>query len=386
MGKNEVPFHRASINHQEINAVISVLKSGWWTTGPKVAKFEEKFAKYVGAKYAIATSSCTAALHLSLLAGKIGSGDEVILPTMTFSATAQVALYCGAKPVFVDIDQETGLIDCGEIEKKINKKTKAIISVDFAGQPADYQWLKKICRKNKLLFVSDAAHDLPSYYKNKIVGTQADLTCFSFYPTKTIAATEGGMVTTKDRKMAEKIHRLRLHGMNRDVWKRYTGNGSWYYEIADLGYKYNMTDISAALGLVQLKKNQLLWRKRQVIAKKYNQAFSKMPEIIIPGIKDDRQTSWHLYIVKLNLERLKIDRNQFIEELSKRGVGTSVHFIPLYRHPYYKKILHYKFSQFPNSEWFYQRIISLPIFPDMTAKQTDFVINSVSGISKKYRR
>lgn len=386
MKKNEIPFHKVLADHQEIDAVISVLKSGWWTTGPRVREFEEKFAQYLGAKYAIAVSSCTAALHLSLLAGKISPGDEVIIPAMTFSSTAQAVLYSGAKPVLVDIEKETGLINCEEAEKRISKKTKAIISVDYAGQPVDYEKLKKICQKNKLFFISDAAHDLPSYYKNKIVGTQADLNCFSFYATKTIAIGEGGMITTDNNKLAEKVSRLRLHGMNRDAWKRQAKSGNWYYEITELGYKYNMTDISAALGLVQLKKNQALWRKRSAIAKNYNSAFSKMAEIIIPEIKNDCKTSWHLYVIKLNLELLQIDRNKFIEELSKLGVGTSVHFIPLYRQPYYKRTLGNKISQFPNSEWYYNRIISLPIFPDMTAGQISFVIDSVSEISKKYRR
>lgn len=386
MKRVNVPFHIISVGSEELKRVSKVLKSGWWTTGPKVREFEGKFAKYTGAKYAVAVSSCTAALHLSLLAGKIGPGDEIILPAMTFSATAQAVLYSGARPVFVDIERDTGLIDCGEVEKKINKKTKAIISVDYSGQPADYSELKKICRKNKLLYVSDAAHDLPTYYKKEIVGSQANLSCFSFYATKTIAAGEGGMVVTNNQKLAEKISQLRLHGMNRNAWKRYGQGGSWYYEIIDLGYKYNLTDISAALGLVQLKKNQALWQKRSKIARRYNQAFSRIPEVIVPKIKPDRQTSWHLYVLKLNLERLKIGRNKFIEELLKLGVGTSVHFIPLYRHPYYKKLLKYKYTEFPSSEWLYHRIISLPIFPEMSKKQINHVIESISKIIKKYQR
>jgi perosamine synthetase len=384
--RSNIPFHKAYVDDREIKNVISAIKSGWHTMGPRTVEFENKFGKYVGAKYAISVNSCTAALHLALEAIGVKEGDEVIVPAVTFTATAEVVCYFKAKPVLIDVEKDTLNIDVSKVEEKITKKTKAIISVDYAGQPVDYDELKKITRRHKLYLIEDAAHTLPSFYKGKSVGTLADITCFSFYATKTLSTGEGGMITTNNKKWAERMKVMRLHGMSRDAWKRYSGKGHWYYEVIEAGFKYNTTDINSALGLAQLNKLKLMWQKRKAIAAAYNKAFKNLPEIVVPEIKPDRETSWHLYVIKLNLGRLQIGRNDFIEQLAKKGVGSSVHFIPLYRHPFYKNKFNYRINDFPASEWAYERIISLPIYPGMTALQIGYVISCIQKIIQLYRK
>jgi perosamine synthetase len=353
--------------------------------GSKTAEFEDKFRKYIGAKHAIAVNSCTAGLHLALEAIGLNEGDEVIVPAITFTATAEVVCYFKARPVFVDVERDTLNIDVADLQKKINRKTKAIIPVDYAGQPPDLDEIIRIARRHKLVVIEDAAHALPSSYKGRKIGRIADITVFSFYATKTLCTGEGGMIATDNDKWAERIRTMRLHGMNRDAWKRYTKQGTWYYEVVGAGYKYNTTDINAALGLVQLKKLQMMWRKRRAIAQTYDLGFKGLPEIAIPVIKKDRITSWHLYVIKLGLERLSIDRARFIEELAKQRISTSVHFIPLYRHPFYRDKFGYKPRQFPNCEWAYERIISLPIYPGMTRVQVKRVIGAVKRIIARHR-
>lgn len=381
----QILFHRAYVGNEEIKMAAKAIRSGWLTMGPMTVEFEDKFKAYTGAKYAIAVNSCTAALHLALEAIGIREGDEVIVPAITFTATAEVVCYFKAKPIFVDVERGTLNINPAKIEEKITSKTKAIITVDYGGQAVDYDEIMKIAKKHRLFVIEDAAHTLPSWYKGKKVGTLADITCFSFYATKTLATGEGGMITTNNSHWANRMKIMRLHGMNRDAWKRYHKGGSWYYEVVGAGYKYNTTDINSALGLVQLKKLELMWKKRQDIAAMYNLNFKEVPEIITPAIKKDRVTSWHLYVIKLNLERLSIDRARFIEELAKRGVSASVHFIPLYRHPFYRDKFNYTLKQFPDSEWAYKRIVSLPIYPGMTKSQVKQVINAVKNILEKYR-
>ncbi|MFA6281075.1 MAG: DegT/DnrJ/EryC1/StrS family aminotransferase [Candidatus Omnitrophota bacterium] len=382
---NHIPFHRAYMGKEEIKGVITAIKSGWITMGPKTVEFEEKFRAYTGAKHAIAVNSCTAALHLALEAIGIKEGDEVIVPAITFTATAEVVCYFKAKPVFVDVEKDTLNIDSTKIEEKINSKTKAIITVDYAGQPVDYDEVRKIARKHKLFIIEDAAHTLPSGYKGKNVGMLADITCFSFYATKTLATGEGGMIVTNNLRWAKRMKIMRLHGMNKDAWKRYDMGGSWYYEVVGAGYKYNTTDINSAIGIAQLKKLELMWKKRQAIAKMYDSGFKEIPELIIPVIKKGRVTSWHLYVIKLNLEQLSIDRAKFIKELVKQGISASVHFIPLYKHPFYRDKFKYKPHQFPNSEWLYERIISLPIYPGMSNSQVKRVIDTVKKIIRQYK-
>ena len=377
-----IPFHKAYIGKEEIKNVVDAVKSGWHTMGPKTIEFEQRFSAYTKAKYAISVNSCTAALHLALEAIGLKAGDEVLVPAITFTASAEVVCYFKAKPVLVDVKRDTMEIDPSQIEAKITKKTKVIMTVDFGGQPADYNEIRKIAKKHKLFIIADAAHTLPSAYKGKKVGTLADITCFSFYATKTLDTGEGGMITTDNAAWASRMKVMRLHGMNKDAWKRYSKEGSWFYEVVAPGFKYNTTDINAALGLAQLDRLEWMASKREEVAKYYYKAFENTPEIITPTIEADRQTSWHLYVIKLDLEKLKIDRNRFIQELSSRGVSTSVHFIPLYRHPFYRD--HFKLSvkSFPDSEWLFERIFSLPIYPGLTKLQLKHIASSVKEIVK----
>jgi dTDP-4-amino-4,6-dideoxygalactose transaminase len=381
-----IPFHKPYITDDEINEVVDSLKSGWITMGPKTVKFEEEFGRHVGAKRSIAVNSCTAALHLAMRAIGLNPGDEVIIPTMTFTATGEVVCYFNAKPVIVDVDQDTCNIDVTAIGSALTSKTKAIIPVHFAGQPCDMDEIMQLARTHGLHVIEDAAHSLPAGYKDRKIGSIGDLTCFSFYATKTLATGEGGMVCTGDDEWAERIKILRLHGISKDAWKRYSGEGSWFYEVLEAGYKYNMTDIQAALGLAQLKKVEWMCQERQKIAEGYTAAFKDSKFILPPAVKSDRISAWHLYVIRLNLEAFSIDRAQFIEELKIRGIGTSVHFIPLHKHPFYKDAFGYNSRDFPVAERLYERIISLPIYPGMTDREVDFVIESVSDVCRKFKR
>ncbi len=383
-GKN-VPFHKPHITDDEVTEVVDSIRSGWLTMGPKTIEFEEKFRDYVGSGNAVSMNSCTACLHLALKAVGLKEGDEVIVPAMTFTATAEVVSYFKARPVLADIDEETFNIDDAEIARKITPKTKAVIPVHFAGQPCDMDEINDIARSNNLYVIEDAAHAFPALYKYRTIGSYGDITCFSFYATKTLSTGEGGMATTDNDEFAEKMRILRLHGISKDAWKRYSAEGSWYYEVTDAGYKYNMTDIQASLGLAQLKKSDWMWKRREEIALKYNEAFKSCEELVTPHVKPDRDSAWHLYVLKLDLEMLRINRNRFIEELKGRGVGTSVHFIPLYRHPYYSTTFGYEPKDFPKSEHTYERILSLPIYPAMTHDDVNAVIESVEDVIRKFR-
>lgn len=382
----QIPFHKPYITDDEIDEVVDSLRSGWLTMGPKTHRFEKEFAGYIGSRHAIAVNSCTAALHLALKAINLKPGDEVIIPTMTFTATGEVICYFNAKPIIVDVEKETHNLEITKIEEAITTNTRAIIPVHYAGQPCDMNEIMEIAKKYNLHVIEDAAHAFPSKYKGHIIGTIGDITCFSFYATKTLTTGEGGMVTTENDEWAEKMKMLRLHGISQDAWKRHSDKGSWYYEVVEAGYKYNMTDIQAGLGLAQLKKLEWMWKRRKEIAEKYTEAFKSLEEIITPFVKPDRVSAWHLYVIKLNLEALKIDRAGFIEELKDRGIGTSVHFIPLHRHPFYRDTFDYRAEDFPNAEWVYERIISLPIYPGMTNKQVNRVIESVIEVIKENKR
>ena len=382
----QVPFHKPDISDEEIAEVLDTLKSGWITMGPKTLRFEEEFGRYIGSKHAIAVNSGTAALHLALKAVGLNAGDEVIIPTTTFTATGEVVTYFNARPVIVDVDRETHNIDVPAIEKAITPKTRSIIPVHFGGQPCDMDEIHEIARKHNLFVIEDAAHALPASYKGRRVGTISDITCFSFYATKPLAMGEGGMATTENEAWAERIRVLRLHGISKDAWKRYSKGGSWQYEVIEAGFKYNTTDIQAALGLSQLKKVERLWAKRKAIAHRYTEAFSAVGEIITPVVKPDRETAWHLYVIKLNIEALRIERNSFIEKLREKGIETSVHFIPLHRHPYYRNTFGYNAKDFPNAEWVFERSISLPIYPGMTEQEVDYVIDSLSDLCRRSKR
>jgi perosamine synthetase len=375
--KSDIPFYLPSITEDEITEVIHTLKSGWLTTGPKVRQFEEAFRDYVGCSYAIALNSCTAALHLALDAIGVSEGDEIILPTMTFSATGEVVTYFRAKPVLVDVAKDTLLMDVDKIEEKITDKTKAIIPVHYAGQPCDMDKIKRIASEFNLRVIEDAAHSLPASYKGEKVGSLGDITCFSFYATKTITTGEGGMACTENPQYAERIKIMSLHGISRDAWKRYAADGSWYYEVIEAGYKYNMTDVAASMGLAQLKKCDMFLQRRNAIVSMYSEAFKDVPEIEIPKIEEYGTHAWHLYVIQLNLEKIKINRSQFIEIMKNKGIGCSVHFIPLHLHPYYIDSFGYTAEMFPNSTHAYKRIVSLPLYPRLTDAEVNYVIHTV---------
>ncbi len=382
----QVPFHRADLGEAEIQAVSDVIRSGWLTMGAKTFEFERQFAQYIGASHAVAVSSCTAALHLSLEAIGLARGDEVLVPTTTFTASAEVVTYFGARPVLVDIDAATLNIDPQDAERKITPRTKAIIPVHLAGTPCDMEELIDLADQNKLRVIEDAAHALPASYKEKRIGTISELTAFSFYATKTVTTGEGGMITTDREELARRLQIMRLHGIARDAWKRYSAEGSWFYEVLHTGYKYNLTDLQAALGIVQLGKCDEMTSARSRIAARYTAAFQGMECVETPKIPMDRTTSWHLYILRLNLDQLRIDRGRFIRELANRGVSASVHFIPLHLQPAYQRNHNYRIGDLPVAEREYQRSLSLPIFSSMREEEIEQVIWAVSEIASHWSR
>jgi dTDP-4-amino-4,6-dideoxygalactose transaminase len=381
-----LPFHLPHIGEAEVRAVEQTLRSGWITTGVKVRAFEQDFAQYIGARHAIAVNSATAGLHLALEAIGVRAGDEVIVPTMTFAASAEVAIYLGATPVLVDCQSDTLNMDPDAVERAITPRTKAIMPVHFGGQPCDMDRIQEIARRHNLRVVEDAAHALPAAYKGRAIGSIGDLTCFSFYATKTITTGEGGMVTTDCDEHAERIRIMSLHGISRDAWNRYTADGSWYYEILQPGYKYNLTDIAAAIGIEQLKRCQAFHDSRRRIARRYDRAFADLRDIILPVERPDVEHAWHLYVIQLRLESLRINRGEFIEALKAAQIGSSVHFIPLHLHPYYRERWGYERESLPRASAAFERIISLPIYPDMTDADVDDVVRAVRRICRRNRR
>jgi perosamine synthetase len=381
-----LPFHVPDIGEAEIESVVEVLRSKWLTTGPKVRDFEEQFRQYVGAKHCIAVNSCTAALHLALDALNLSEGDEVLVPTMTFAATAEVVCYFRARPVLVDCDLENLNMDPGTLSAKISRHTKAIIPVHYAGHPCQMDEILEIGRSHGIAIIEDAAHALPARYRGLAAGTIGDIGCFSFYVTKTLCTGEGGMIATCRGDYAQQVRIASLHGISTDAWKRYHEEGSWYYEILRPGFKYNMTDIAAALGIAQLAKCNQLRGLRESIAQFYNEAFSDLPEIVRPTTRAEVEHAWHLYPIRLVLERLRIDRDAFIRALQERKIGSSVHFIPLHLHPYYRSECGYRPEDLPVATDAYRRLISLPIFPGMTTQDLTDVVYAVRDIVTKYRK
>jgi len=382
----QLPPFPYSFGKEEINEVVDTLKSGWITTGPKTQKFEKILKSYVGPKHIVPVNSCTAGLHLSLIAAGVGRGDEVITTPFTFAATANVILHVGAKPIFVDIQKDTYNIDPNLVEKAISKRTKVIIPVHYGGHPCDMEEILKIAKHYDLSVIEDAAHAIGAKYRGKNIGTIGDYAVFSFYATKNITTAEGGAVCLKDDSAEEKIRMMSLHGMNRDAWKRYSKQGYWYYEIKYPGFKYNMTDIQASMGIHQIKKLEGFIEKREKIAKFYDSNFKNMKEITIPTVKKYVRHARHLYSILLNLERLKINRNQFFIALDAENIGTSVHFIPVHLHPYYRDKFGFKRGDFPNAEYVYDRIISLPMNPVMTDEDAKDVVKAVKKIINYYRK
>jgi dTDP-4-amino-4,6-dideoxygalactose transaminase len=391
----QVPFHRPSIGPAEEREVIDTLRSGWITTGPKTKKFEQEFASYVGARNALAVSHCTGALHLALFALGIGPGDEVITTPFTFTATAEVMGYLGARPVFVDMEPDTFNIDPIKIEQALAsgkyRNVRAMMPVHFAGQACDMDRICAIARRYDLKIIEDAAHAVGSARmmdgRGMVkVGTIGDLSCFSFYATKNITSAEGGMITTEDDALAEKIAVASLHGMDRDAWKRYDSTGSWFYEIHDTGFKYNLSDVHSAIGLAQLRRVEELTHRRQAIARAYNEAFADVAALETPVTEAGVEHAWHLYVMRLRTAALRITRNQFIDRLRGRGVGTSVHCIPLNTMAFYQQHYGYRTGDFPIAEDVYGRCLSLPIFPAMSDEDVAWVIESVRAVAQENRR
>lgn len=372
-----LPFALPDLDEAEFAEIKESLESGWVTTGPKVRRFEAEFAAAVGAKHAVALNSCTAAMHLALEAIGLRRGDEVITTPYTFAATAEVVRYFDARPVLVDVDPRTLNMRAELLEAAITPRTRAIIPIHIAGLPADLDAIHAIARRRDLPVIEDAAHAFPSAYQGRPIGSVSQFTCFSFYATKTITTGEGGMLCTDDDRWAERCRIMGLHGISKDAWKRYTAEGSWYYEIVAPGFKYNMTDLAAGMGLAQLRKAERMWRRRCEIAQRYNQAFAAAPALQIPYDQPAQQHAWHLYMLRLHLDRLQIDRAQFAEELKRRNIGISVHFIPLHLHPYYRNTYGYRPEDFPVAYAEYLREISLPIYSKMSDQDVQDVIDAV---------
>ena len=384
MRNSFLPYCLPFIGEEEIAEVADSLRSGWVTTGPKVKRFEQDFAAYTGARHAIAVNSCTAALHTSLAALDIGPGDEVIVPTLTFCATANVVVHLGATPVIVDVD-ENGYISLPAACRAITTRTKAIVPVHYAGQSCSLNDVFELANTYGIQVVEDAAHAAGASYEGAMIGSHGRAVCFSFYAIKNMTTGEGGMITTSDDDLAARLRLLSLHGMSRDAWKRYTEAGSWFYEVLDPGFKYNMTDLQAALGIHQLRRLDGFVRRRQEIAAIYDGAFSDLPEILLPPRLPRRNHTFHLYPIQLRPGMLRLNRSEFIEELRARNIGASVHFIPLHRHPFYRERYGCTEKQFPVAEQIYQGLLSLPLYPKMTTQDADDVVAAVREIVCAHR-
>lgn len=384
--KKYIHFAQPLFGTEEKKEVIKAMDSGWVTLGPGTREFEEQFAKYTGAKYAVGLSSCTAALHLALIAAGVGSGDEVITTIFTFAASINPVLILGGKPVLVDIDEKTMNIDEKQIESKITKKTKVIMPMHYGGYPCNMDAIKKIAKKHNLIIIEDAATAIGTSYKDKKVGNIGDMTCFSFHPIKNMSTGDGGMVTTNNKLFAERIMLLRLHGMSKEAWKRHTAAGSWKYDIVEPGFKYNMTDIQAALGRVQLKRLDGFIKIRKQYAKIFDRELSKIPEITIPIHSEISGTAYNLYTIRIDTKNLTVTRDEIVELLKQEQIGVSVYYIPLYEFSYFQKHLKLKSSDYPQASAVYQSMMSLPLYPKMTLKDVDRVINTLSKIIKKHRK
>jgi dTDP-4-amino-4,6-dideoxygalactose transaminase len=388
-GENYIPFARPSIGKEEEEAVLEVLRSGWLTTAGQARAFEREFAAYTGASHALAVSSATAGLHLALDAFGVGPGDKVITSPYTFTATAEIIRYLGADPLFVDIDEESLTIDPEGVEQALKKNpgTKALIPVHLGGQSCRMDLIMENARRHGAVVIEDAAHAFPVITDLGFLGGIGDAGVYSFYATKTMTTGEGGMVITEDPEIARRIGIMRLHGIDREVWDRYTDpRASWKYDVVAPGYKYNLSDMAAALGRVQLKKAELFLRKRRTIAETYLGAFGGADFLELPSSSGADTHAWHLFILRLREEKLNIDRDEFILRLQEAGIGTSVHYIPLHMMSYYRERYGYRPEDFPRSLRTYRRAFSLPIYPDMGEEQVRKVIDAVISTGETHRR
>lgn len=373
-----IPYGKQTIEQDDIQAVVDVLKSDFLTTGPKIAEFEQTVADYVGAKYAVAISNGTSALHAACFAAGIEPGDEVITTPLTFAASANCVLHCGGTPVFADVDPKTYNIDPEDIQRKITDRTKAIIAVHLAGQPCDMDAIHSIAREHGLIVIEDGAHALGSVYKGKKVGSMSDMTTFSFHPVKPITTGEGGMIVTDNEDFYKKMILFRSHGITRDDSMMTRNDGPWFYQQFNLGYNYRITDIQCALGCSQMKKlDRFLARRKEIVAR-YNEAFADCDNIITPYQLSDTESGWHLYIVQVK----NCDRRQVFENMREKGIGVNVHYIPVYMHPYYQE--HgYENVHCANAEEIYSHIISLPLYPGLTSEQQDYVIDTLKSLCEE---
>lgn len=381
-----IHFAQPLFGKEEKKEILDALDSGWVTLGPRTREFEENFARYTGAKYAIGVTSCTAALHLSLIAAGVGPGDEVITTIFTFAATVNTIIQVGAKPVLVDIDEKTLNINPGKIEEKITKKTKAIMPMHYGGQSCDMDIIMKIARKYKLIVIEDAATAIGTEFKEKKVGNIGDLTCFSFHPIKNISTGDGGMITTNNKKFYERLIPLRLHGMNKDAWKRHTASGSWKYDILEPGYKYNMSDIQAALGIWQLKKLNNFIKIRERYAKIYDKELGKIDVVTLPYVSPKGKHARNLYTIRIDAGGLTIDRDRIVDILKEKNIGVSVYYIPLYDFSYYKKQLNLNEKDFPIASKVYSNMMSLPLYPKMSKDEVLYVCNTLESIISSHRK
>jgi perosamine synthetase len=398
-----VPFFRPAITEAEIEAVVSCLRSGWLTTGGVTREFEREFAAKVGARHAVALNSCTAALHLALEAVGLQRGEIVLVPTMTFAATAEVVRYFDAVPVFVDCDAATQCIDVAAAARTIEAlhaqrpvaglkppygRVRAVIPMHYAGQMADVDGIRALAAQHQLAVIEDAAHTLPAFTRSgpsapwRAVGTSGDVTCFSFYANKCITTGEGGMAVTDDEALADRMRIMSLHGMSKDAWKRYTAAGSWYYEIVAPGFKYNLTDIAAAIGRVQLARADELWQTRRRVAGMLQQALADIPGIELPREQPDRQHSWHLFSIRLDLDVWRSGRNAFMDRLRERGIASSVHWMPLHMHPYYRQTYGIAPEEFPVAASLWPRLVSLPLFPGMTEAEVGAIADAIRSLDR----
>jgi dTDP-4-amino-4,6-dideoxygalactose transaminase len=383
-----LPFHRPSIEESDVEAVARALRSGWLTHGPLCREFEAEFARRVGAERAVAVSSGTAALHLSLVALGVGEGDEVVTTPFTFCSTAHVVEHVGATPVFVDVEPTTLQIDPAGVERAITRRTAAILPVHYGGHPCDIErLLKAAADAGGIPVVDDAAHALGAAVGDRPIGSFGAASAFSFYATKNVTTGEGGMVTTDDHSLADRLESLRLHGIQRDAWKRYRQGGSWFYEVSESGFKANMTDIQAALGLSQLAREPAMRTRRTAIAGRYTEAFAALGDHLdTPVVAEGVRSAWHLYPLRLRAEALGIGRDGFVEELEARGVGTSVHFMPLHLHPHFRDRYGCSGGDFPNAERAFERLISLPLYPAMSDADVAHVIACVEEVVREHAR
>lgn len=393
MTEVQVPFFQTDLSAQEIDEVVATLRSGWLTSGPKVRRFEQEFAAAVGASFAIAVNSCTAALHLAVEAMGLKQGDAVLVPTMTFAATAEIVRYQGAIPILVDCDPVTTNMNLDDAAHRFVWPVVGLIPVHVGGLMMDIDAIHQFCSKRGLWLIEDAAHAFPSAWRRggdeswqRCGEATAGVTCFSYYANKTITTGEGGMAITNDAKLADRMRLMSLHGLSHDAWGRYSNGGSWDYKIIAPGYKYNLTDIAAAIGIHQLARAENMRLKREAIAHRYVEAMGDVEELEMPPQDPNRIHSWHLFPIKLNLQRLSIQRNAFIEKLKQAGVGCSVHWRPLHLHPYYKETFNYRPQDFPVATAAWKRLISLPIFPTMREEEIEHTVRVVKSLCALYGR